>query len=493
MLKNIFSNWSNIILSAISVFLLYPYFTKVLGEQQYGVWLLISSVTGYFGLLQLGVPLANVRYVSKYYAQNDIKKVSEVLSSNILFFSIVASVVMLLGTIISFLMDYFFIIPPELKTIAQIATILASLDIACKFVFEVFEGVVHGLQKFVLLNAVKNIGIILRVGLTYLLITHQNGIIKLSLILLVISVIQGIVFFIVTRKLIPTLKLSRSLLNKEIFKDVAKYSIYVLVLQAGARLSFQTDAIVIGSFISVGAIIWFSIANNILTYLMQFIVGISQALMPKVSSLDATGDYSSLTKTYVEYSKITFILLLPICYGLFIFGGDFIALWMGEKYRQVSGTILSILTVSYLFFLVQRGVAFPILMGTSKMKFLSILMVSTAILNLLLSIVLSSYYGLYGVAFGTAIPNVINVIAIVWYMCRQYKINLFEYVRKCLVYPVLASLPCLGTMILTSIYVDVSTYIHIVLAGFAGVTVYFICIKYIYFKNGIRSALQFSK
>ena len=60
MLKNIMSNWSNLLLSTLAVFVLYPYCVHVMGEAQYGVWLLISSVTGYFALLQLGVPMANV-------------------------------------------------------------------------------------------------------------------------------------------------------------------------------------------------------------------------------------------------------------------------------------------------------------------------------------------------------------------------------------------------------------------------------------------------
>lgn len=490
MLKNIFSNWSNIILSAISVFLLYPYFTRVMGEQQYGVWLLITSVTGYFALLQLGVPLANVRYVSKYHAQNDIHKVNEVLSSNLLFFFIIATVVVLTGTVISFLMDYLFKIPAELKTIAQIATILASFDIALKFIFEVFEGIVHSLQKFVLLNAVKNIGVLIRVALIYLLVTYQNGILRLSVILILITIAHGLVFYILSKRLIPGLKISRSLLNKEIFNEVVKYSIFILILQAGARLAFQTDAIVIGSFLSVASILWFNIANNILIYLMQFITGISMAIMPKVSTLDATGEVGTLRSTYIEYSKMTFLLLLPICFSLFLFGGDFIALWMGEKYREVSGTILIILTASYLFFLVQRGVAYPILMGTSRMKFISILTFVTAILNLILSIILSQYFGLYGVAWGTSIPNFINVIAIIWYMCKTYKINLIDYILRTVLYPGMLGFSSLGMMLILKTQIKPNSYLNLVIIVGLSVIVYAIGVKGIYFKKGIKATID---
>lgn len=491
MLKNIFSNWSNIALSAVSVFLLYPYFTKVMGEQQYGIWLLISSVTGYFALLQLGVPLANVRYISKYYAQNDVNKVNEVLSSNLLFFAILAAVVMVTGTVISCFLEYFFKVPNGMKAIAQIATILASLDIALKFVFEVFEGVVHGLQKFVVLNAVKNIGTILRVTFVYLFITFENGILKLSCIMIFITICQGLVFYYISKRLIPEIKISRSFLNKNVYREVAKYSVYVLILQAGARLSFQTDAIVVGSFISVASIIWFSIANNILLYLMQFITGISQALMPKVSTLDAKGDFSSLKLTYVAYSRMTFLLLIPICVGLFVFGKDFIGLWMGDRYSSVSGDILIILTSSYMFFLVQRGVAYPILMGTSKMKFLSVLILATSLLNLVLSIWLSKKYGLYGVAWGTSIPNFINVVAIIWYMCSSYNISPLEYSLQTILYPSFVGILCFAVMYTMKVLILPESYAGIFICAILGVAVYSILVKFIYFKKEFKLSMNF--
>jgi hypothetical protein len=56
-----------------------------MGAEQYGTWLLISSITVYFTLLQLGVPMAKVRFVSMYYAKGEIEK-STRLSAPILFF-----------------------------------------------------------------------------------------------------------------------------------------------------------------------------------------------------------------------------------------------------------------------------------------------------------------------------------------------------------------------------------------------------------------------
>ena len=99
------SNWSNLLLSTLAVFVLYPYCVHVMGEAQSGVWLLISSVTGYFALLQLGVPMANVRFVSQYYAQGDFEKVNQTVSSNFAFFSVIGLIVLLTGIGIACLLD----------------------------------------------------------------------------------------------------------------------------------------------------------------------------------------------------------------------------------------------------------------------------------------------------------------------------------------------------------------------------------------------------
>jgi hypothetical protein len=39
---------------------------------QYGLWLLITSMTGYLGLMNLGIPMASVHFIAKYDAQKSI-------------------------------------------------------------------------------------------------------------------------------------------------------------------------------------------------------------------------------------------------------------------------------------------------------------------------------------------------------------------------------------------------------------------------------------
>lgn len=439
MIKNIIANWSNVIVSMLAVFILYPFFLRTLGEEQYGVWLLISSATGYFSLLQMGVPMANVRFISKHYAKQEFDELNEVVCTNLFFFAVGALLILLFGFGLAFLLDFFFDIPKEFVKIAKIATVLVCFEISIRFIFEVFEGFFHARQQFVAFNIVKNFMILVRVGLTFAIVRYENGLILVATVILAVTVVQSLLFFFYTRKLNPFLKFNYKFIKFKTFKKIFGYSVFILLLQLGMKISYQTDALVIGSVVSVSAVVWFNIGNNLLIYFMKFMSGISNALMPRISSMEAKDGVDGIDEIYCQYSRILMFLVLPVCLCFWCFGGDFIALWMGEKYRVLSGTVLSILTIGYLFYLVQAGVALPIMMGTSKVKYPTILMFCASLLNLILSIFLGENYGIYGVAWGTTIPNLIVVSAIIFYMCKIYKINILQYIFRSTLIPFISS------------------------------------------------------
>ena len=85
--RNVMSNWGAYVLAMGVNFFLSPYVVRHLGDNGYGVWTLILSLTGYLGLLDLGVRGAVTRYVAKFHSQADHKNASNVASSAMLIFA----------------------------------------------------------------------------------------------------------------------------------------------------------------------------------------------------------------------------------------------------------------------------------------------------------------------------------------------------------------------------------------------------------------------
>ncbi|HEV2990940.1 MAG TPA: oligosaccharide flippase family protein, partial [Candidatus Angelobacter sp.] len=71
--RNVISNWGSYVIAMGVNFFLSPYVVNHLGNVTYGVWTLLLSLTGYLGLLDLGVRGAVTRYVARFHTETDHK------------------------------------------------------------------------------------------------------------------------------------------------------------------------------------------------------------------------------------------------------------------------------------------------------------------------------------------------------------------------------------------------------------------------------------
>ena len=67
--------------SMLAVYFLTPFTIHKLGDDGYGTWNLINAITGYLGLLVLGVPMASVRYFAQHVAKGDDQALNKAIGS----------------------------------------------------------------------------------------------------------------------------------------------------------------------------------------------------------------------------------------------------------------------------------------------------------------------------------------------------------------------------------------------------------------------------
>src|SRR5262245_20664994 len=97
--RNAVSNYARFFGNGVVSFLLTPLMVHVLGDRDYGLWVTVFSLTGYFGLVDQGLRPSLVRYVSKERAANDVDALSRTLTSALLLYSC-AGFVVLAGTFV---------------------------------------------------------------------------------------------------------------------------------------------------------------------------------------------------------------------------------------------------------------------------------------------------------------------------------------------------------------------------------------------------------
>ena len=70
-INNVGSSWLALAVNVAVGIFLSPFILHRLGDAAFGIWVLIFSITGYYGLFDLGIRSSIVRYVAKYSATNE--------------------------------------------------------------------------------------------------------------------------------------------------------------------------------------------------------------------------------------------------------------------------------------------------------------------------------------------------------------------------------------------------------------------------------------
>jgi O-antigen/teichoic acid export membrane protein len=266
-------------------------------------------------------------------------------------------------------------------------------------------------------------------------------------------------------------------------RRIFSFSLYVLILNAGGRLAFETDSLVIGKFQTVGAIPYFTVANSFIIYLMEFIIGIAQVMLPTATRLKTQGKMEELREIFFKWSKVALSLTLMAGLFLIVLGPRFIGWWIEPSFERPAGAVLQILMVSYLVFLPVRGVALPILMGLGKAAVPTIGFLITGLINLALSILLVGKLGLAGVALGTAIPNVFFAFLVLAVACRELEMSVMSYARYVVPRAVLGAVPVLALLLWFKLGLEVRTFAGLAGAGVAMVALFAVTWVFFVYRN----------
>jgi len=456
--RNVFSNWAGFVIYMVVSFFLTPFMVHHLGNTGYGIWILVGSLTGYLGILDLGLRPAVVKYVARYRALGDDEMVNRVVNTILVIFSSIAGLVVIGSLILSYFSPEAFKVPPEYNGQLRVIIIIVGLNVAASFPFGVFGAMLNALQRFDLNNVIQITVFLVRTVFLVLFLKLGGGLITLGVIVLSASLTE---FALKTRwclKINPTLEINRHLASRETFRIIAGFSAYTFIMSIAVRISFQTDAIVIGAMVSAEAITFFSIGSSMIDYLSTLISHMSVTVTPLASGLDATGDDARMRKLLFIGTRYCLLVILPVGCAYLILGETFISLWMGPQYGPSSAKVLAILMWSYFGYLSQF-VAGSVFYGLGKVKKLAYLNLGTALVNIILSVILVKPFGIYGVALGTAIPlTIYGTIIHPIYICRTMKLSLFEYFRNSYLFPILAVIPFVAIIAVSRYAFDINSY-----------------------------------
>lgn len=404
LIKNIFSNWAMMFVSMIIAFFMSPFLVHNLGKEQYGIWALVLSIISYSAFWDAGMRQSLARYIPKYYAVKDFLKLNQVLSSTNAVYALTGTLVIIGTLIIAFFFAGIFNVSKELLPVLRITLIIIGLNEALRFFF-ITRSALGPFHRYDIGNAIDILCAIANALVVVYFINKGYDLITLAIITMATALTKFTIRSVYQKRLVPEAKYRIKYIDKQTIKELFEYGLVSFFIVVAWMVIFSSDNIIIGIFQTTTEVTYYSIALTLITYLRTLMSSIGVPLVPAVSHLEATSSLGEINALHTKLSNYLYYLTATICVGIVLFGSNFIYLWMGPDFQKTVN-VLHILIIPAAIYLPQVT-SNSILLGIGKHRPLLYILIGEATSKIALSLILIQFWGIYGVALGTAIPQTV--------------------------------------------------------------------------------------
>jgi O-antigen/teichoic acid export membrane protein len=412
----------------LGVFLM-PFTIRHLGQTEYGLWMMVASLTYYFQLLDLGYGSSVVKQVTEADARGDVDQVNRILSTFLVVYGVLGALAALgIVGIITFVIPRFPNLDADQVHVARMLLAIMGVRIAVGFPMSVFGAATQARQRFALNNTVAIVIALVNGALTYIVLASGHGVVMLVATTTSVSLLGYGAYAWTARVAFPELSLRPSWFSRPLVREVTSLSIYFFMVDIAIQVGMNLDNIVIGAFIGTSAVAVYSVALRIADYQRQLAGQFNALLFPVVVRLGSTGRADALRQMLIEGTMLALALIVGVTICIVGFAEPLIERWMGPGFEQSVPTLYILAAMSIV--LVAQGPLGSVLLGTGRHRIVAVVSMADAVLNLGLSLILVRPLGMLGVAAGTAIPVlVLNVFIILPLACRTVGIGVLGFVR----------------------------------------------------------------
>ncbi|MGA0058084.1 MAG: polysaccharide biosynthesis C-terminal domain-containing protein [Planctomycetota bacterium] len=417
--RNVLSNWAGYVVSAAVAYALTPFVIEKLGPSAWGVWGMLVAVTGYYSLLDLGVRSAVSQYVTRYWASGDIAGVSRTMSTAFGILLGISAAVVPITLVIAWLAPDLFHLEGVDDRTAQLTFMVIGIGVAIDLPLKIFQSATYARQRFDIANAVGITQRLASAYLTYVVLDLGYDLVVLSFVHVGSNILGNLIRIAIAFQMLPGLQLGRAHWSRGSVRELFAFGSFNVLVNAADLIQIQGFAVIIPIILTDTALAYFNAGAIAIPYMLNIVNAIAWTLTPQATAADARGDTEGLRHLWLVGSRAVTTFAAVFAAGFVFLGTDFLRIWLGDEFVSgeefvSSGVILGLLAIGTLL-RCSVSTAKQVCFGLREVKFLSRVTMLEAVVNLVLTIVLTWQMGI----LGAAIAGVVAVtVTQVWMLPR---------------------------------------------------------------------------
>jgi O-antigen/teichoic acid export membrane protein len=421
--RNVSTRYLAIAVEAVLGLVVLPFNIAHLGQSAYGLWMLATSVTTYFSVLDLGYGGALVKFVAQYRSRRDVRALNEILSTTFVVFATFGVVTYLVAIGIALFMGRLFQLTPEQIYTGRIVMLIVSLSVAAGTAVSVYGGVINGFQRYDLNNVVGGATSVITAVVNVAVLLAGYGLIELVAATTVVRLLSYLVYRANAYRVFPGLQIRVGSFRRERLREVTSLSVYMLLIDWANKLNYSVDALVIGAFLNTSAVAVWTIGQRLAEMTQRITNQLNDVLFPTVVDNDTANRMDRLQAIFIQGTRLSLATVIPIGGAMMLMAAPLVRAWVGPEFAG-SVVVLQLLSLAVIV-RIGTATASTLLKAAGEHRLVAFANVAAAVVNVAVSIAIVKPFGLAGVAIGTLVPVCIASSLLVFPAgCRRVQLSL---------------------------------------------------------------------
>ena len=390
-----------------------PLTLNYLGPERYGMWLTISSMIALLSFTDLGIGNGLLNAVTHTMARGDFAEARRQTSSALVLLVVFAVLLAGLFAVVYPLISWASVLAVSSPQAVSEAGPAVAVWVACFLIglpLSVATQVRLGRQEGYIVHLTGAAGgLVAVVALLIAILSHQ-GIPLLVVAMagppLLAAAINGLVLF---KRDAPQLHPALRLAHRRTGVGLLRAGFLFFVLQIAMAVAFTSDTLVVAQIIGPEAVAEYGIASKLFMIPAAIVAIAISPLWPAYGEAISRGDVRWARSTLMRSITGALLVSVPAAVVLMAFGQTIIALWVGPSVTPPFSLLVAF-GIWIALSAVGNSVAM-LLNGAHEIRFQAAAAAVMAVVNLGLSIWLTSRIGVAGVMWGTVIAYGAIVLA----------------------------------------------------------------------------------
>lgn len=372
--------------SVIIQFALVPITLNYLDKYQYGIWLTMASVLGWFSFFDLGIGNGLRNTLAVTLANKDLKLARIYISTSYAFISIIFITLIIIYWFINPYINWVKILnaPAELRNSLNNLTFFIFLFFSLRFILGLLGNILFADQKSAINDMISPLGNLMSLIIILVLKRIVPGsLFTVGIVYGGVPVVIYILFSIILfggkyKEIAPSI----SFVDFKYLKDILGLGIKFFVIQIASLVVFTTANILLTQFFGPEEVTAYNIAYRYFTAITMIFGIILAPFWSAITEAYSNKDFDWIKSTVSKLEIVSYCLIL-VAIVMFFFADDIYLRWVGPAIKVPKSVSLTM--VIYVIITLLGSTANTFVNGVGKIR----LQLYTAMFSIIITVPLA--------------------------------------------------------------------------------------------------------